>query len=168
MRYEVEVLKYNQIWCRFDGKCWGECKSEYSDWSGFCSEKANSLSRFDTECSLVIGVGNYYQNACYEMMVAPISVSVKFHRFPDDYEIEVLNSCSVSFLQGDRYSFETMCVPANENEMLGWVRKTLDSRYVTQYINDEVLYRLGIDDDGKLASEIADSIAHKVVLEIFH
>ena len=166
MRYEVEVLKHNQIWCRFDGKCWGECKSEYSDWTEFCSDRLHRLSRFEVDCSLLIGVGTCYQEFRYELEVAPVRVSVKFNSFPYDYEIEVDGKCGVSFSGGERYEYENDERLYSEDEVFGWLRKTLDSRYITQYINDEVKYRLGLNDDCRLASKISDAIAHKVACEI--
>lgn len=170
MYYDIEVLKYNKIWCRFDGKCWGECKSEYSDWTEFCSDKLHSLSRFEVDCSLLIGVGTCYQDFGYELEVAPVRVSVKFNSFPYDYEIEVDGKCGVSFSGGDRYEYENRYEygkrPYSEDEVFGWLRKGFDSKYITQYIDDEVKYRLGLNDDGRLASEISDAIAHEVACEI--
>lgn len=168
MYHDIEISNVNKIWCRFDGKCWGECKSEYQDWSGFCSDKLNKLSVFSVECSLNLLVGGSYQRALYELNVAPLRVYVKFSGFPDDYEIYSEGSAEVSFIRGDgRYEYESGSFPLYSDDILSDIRKSLDTEYVTQYIDDEVKYHLGINDDKKLATKICDILAEKIV-SAFH
>ena len=161
-----EIRSVRPIWCRFDGKCWSE--SDCKDYDVFRSDPANRVSVFSVDCAVVV---RYFVNCdrdnYFDIKILGIIVSVKFHDFVDDYEIETnVRNVKCEFgggnkwrYENDSFSFDTF----GEMELRKEIRRDADVLNAATYIKDEVEYHLGYKDDGKLADEITDSIVSVVV-----
>lgn len=165
-----EIRSVRPIWCRFDGKCWSE--SDCDNYEDYCSDPANRVSVFSVDCAVVV---RYFVDVCdrddyFDIKIPGIVVSVKFHDFVDDYEIETnKSSVKCSFAGGNRWRYENESFSFDlfgERELIKEIRRDADVLNAATYIRDEIEYHLGHKDDGKLADEITDSIVSVVVYEL--
>ena len=166
-----EVLEVKPVWCRFDGKCWSE--SGYDDYAAYCSDPMNKVSEFYVDCAVTvrhrITLDDYF-----DIRIPSIVVSVKFHDFINDYEIETCNRTQLEciFIGGNKWRYENDLFQFDvfgKHELVYNILSDIDTLNVRSYIKDEVEYHLGYKDDGRLADEITKRIADVVAdrLEIF-